>query len=170
MLCFKPKKYKCINQHEYDNEISLLIVILASFPCPYCQACSWILNGTYQRRICIPNASKFVSIKVKRVLCNNCNRTHALLPSTWLVRSPISTSTAILISDLISSQFSKFQNTYYPLTNKFLYTIIKKLRLFKEKHSDINSFTEDNPLLLRNLFNFSLYQHDGDHFYFLNVI
>lgn len=168
MLSFKPKKYKCTSQIEYDFEIELLISLLALFPCPYCKACSWILYGSFKRRICIANDPEFIYIHVQRILCTNCNRTHALLPSTWLVRSPVFVSVAIQISGLLHNQFSKFQNAFYPLTDRYLYTIIHKIKVFQQKYNLV-PFSEENPLLLRNFFNFFLFQHEGDNFFFLNA-
>ena len=52
-------------------------------------------------------------------------------------------------------QFSAFQNTFYPLTDRFLYSLIKRFR----------KISQDAHPLLRI---FYLYQHDGDTF-FLNT-
>ena len=109
----------------------------------------------YQRKICVPDCPEFIIIKVQRVFCTHCGRTHALLPDLWLPRSPVPVSLVSVIASLSHHQFSAFQNTFYPLTDRFLYSLIKRFRKISQ---------DAHPLLHI----FYLYQHDGDTF-FLNT-
>lgn len=99
---------------------------------------------------------EFIIIKVQRVFCTHCGRTHALLPDLWLPCSPVPVSLVSVIASLSHHQFSAFQNTFYPLTDRFLYSLIKRFR----------KISQDAHPLLRI---FYLYQHDGDTFFLLNT-
>lgn len=141
---------------EYDPEIRRICSCISSFPCPFCRSCSLIFYGHYQRRICVPDCPEFIIIKVQRVFCTHCGRTHALLPDLWLPCSPVPVSLVSVIASLSHHQFSAFQNTFYPLTDRFLYSLIKRFR----------KISQDAHPLLRI---FYLYQHDGDTFFLLNT-
>ena len=80
------------------------------------------------------------------------------LPTLFLVHSMFSSSDIIpgtVYALRFFFQFSAFQNTFYPLTDRFLYSLIKRFR----------KISQDAHPLLRI---FYLYQHDGDTF-FLNT-
>lgn len=47
--------------------------------CPHCHSDKLIKYGTYERNIGIYD--EFHKIKIKRVLCKECGRTHAIIPS-----------------------------------------------------------------------------------------
>lgn len=70
--------------------------------------------------------------------------------------SPVPVSLVSVIASLSHHQFSAFQNTFYPLTDRFLYSLIKRFR----------KISQDAHPLLRI---FYLYQHDGDTFFLLNT-
>ena len=129
MISFKSSKCNIISQSQYDSEI---------------------------RRICVPGCPEFIIIRVQRVFCTHCGRTHALLPDLWMPRSPISVSLVSVIASLSHHQFSAFQNTFYPLTDRFLYSLIKRYR----------KISQDAHPLLRI---FSLYQHNRDTFFLMNA-
>lgn len=135
MISFKSSKCNIISQTQYDSEIRR--------------------NGRYPRRICVPDCPEFIIIRVQRVFCSHCGRTHALLPDLWLPRSPVPVSLVSVIASLSHHQFSAFQNTFYPLTDRFLYSLVKRFRKISQ---------DAHPLLHI----FYLYQHDGDTF-FLNT-
>lgn len=124
MISFKSSKCNIISQSLYDSEIRRICSCISSFPCPFCRSCSLIFYGHYQRRICVPDCPEFIIIKVQRVFCTHCGRTHALLPDLWLPRSPVPVSLVSVIASLSHHQFSAFQNTFYPLTDRFLYSLI----------------------------------------------
>ncbi|MGN8628028.1 DUF6431 domain-containing protein [Bulleidia sp. HCP3S3_F2] len=106
--------------------------------------------------MCVPDCPEFIIIRVQRVFCTHCHRTHALLPDLWIPRSPVPVSLVSVIASLSHHQFSAFQNTFYPLTDRFLYSLIKRFR----------KISQDAHPLLRI---FSLYQHDGDTFFLLDA-
>ena len=89
MISFKSSKCNIISQSLYDSEIRRICSCISSCPCPFCRSCSLIFYGHYQRRICVPDCPEFIIIKVQRVFCTHCGRTHALLPDLWLPRSPV---------------------------------------------------------------------------------
>ena len=111
--------------------------------------------------VTIKEGSAFLTVlnsslsKYQGVFCTHCGRTHALLPDLWLPRSPVPVSLVSVIASLSHHQFSAFQNTFYPLTDRFLYSLIKRFRKISQ---------DAHPLLHI----FYLYQHDGDTF-FLNT-
>ena len=129
MISFKSSKCNIISQSQYDSEI---------------------------RRICVPDCPEFIIIRVQRVFCTHCGRTHALLPDLWMPRSPVPVSLFSVIASLSHHQFSAFQNTFYPLTDRFLYSLIKRYR----------KISQDAHPLLRI---FSLYQHNGDTFFLMDA-
>lgn len=155
MISFKSSKCNIISQSQYDSEIRRICSCISSCPCPFCRSCSLIFYGHYQRRICVPDCPEFIIIKVQRVFCTHCGRTHALLLDLWLPRSPVPVSLVSVIASLSHHQFSAFQNTFYPLTDRFLYSLVKRFRKISQNA---------HPLLRI----FYLYQHDGDTF-FLNT-
>lgn len=167
MITFISSFRNISSQSQYDSELSRISVSIHSFSCPHCGEHSLILNGHYLRRICIAHRSDFLLIKVQRVFCKHCGRTHAIIPDCWLSRSPIPVS---LIPDILSlshSAFSSFQNVYYPLTDHFLYSLKRKISSFFKRFND---FSLDDPILLRNLFFYSPYQHSNDTFFCLDAI
>lgn len=156
MISFKSSKCNIISQSQYDSEIRRICSCISSFPCPFCESCSLVFYGRYPRRICVPDIPEFIIIRVQRVFCTHCGRTHALLPDLWMPRSPIPVSLVPVIASLAHHQFSAFQNTFYPLTDKFLYSLIKRYR----------KISQDAHPLLRI---FSLYQHNRDTFSFMDA-
>lgn len=79
MISFKSSKCNIISQTQYDSEIRRICSCISSCPRPFCRSCSLIFYGHYQRRICVPDCPEFIIIKVQRVFCTHCGRTHALL-------------------------------------------------------------------------------------------
>ena len=145
MISFKSSKCNIISQSQYDSEIRRICSCISSFPCPFCGSCSLVFYGRYPRRICVPDCPEFIII-----------RTHALLPDLWIPRSPVPVSLVSVIASLAHHQFSAFQNTFYPLTDRFLYSLIKRYR----------KISQDAHPLLRI---FSLYQHNGDTFFLMDA-
>ena len=96
------------------------------------------------------------SLSEWRFFCTHCGRTHALLPDLWMPRSPVPVSLVSVIASLSHHQFSAFQNTFYPLTDRFLYSLVKRFR----------KISQDAHPLLRI---FYLYQHDGDTFFLFDA-
>lgn len=92
MISFKSSKCNIISQSQYDSEIRRSCSCISSFPCPFCESCSLVFYGRYPRRICVPDCPEFIIIRVQRVFCTHCGRTHALLPDLWMPRSPVPVS------------------------------------------------------------------------------
>ena len=82
MISFKSSKCNIISQSQYDSEIRRICSCISSFPCPFCESCSLVFYGRYPRRICVPDCPEFIIIRVQRVFCTHCGRTHALLPDS----------------------------------------------------------------------------------------
>ena len=127
-------------QFEYQHQINWILlnftIFLLAFNLIFLVYLMW-RSTHYQRRICVPDCPEFIIIKVQRVFCTHCGRTHALVS---------------VIASLSHHQFSAFQNTLYPLTDRFLYSLVKRFR----------KISQDAHPLLRI---FYLYQHDGDTFF-----
>ena len=79
MISFKSSKCNIISQSQYDSEIRRICSCISSFSCPFCGSCSLVFYGRYPRRICVPDCPEFIIIRVQRVFCTHCGRTHALL-------------------------------------------------------------------------------------------
>ena len=62
---------KEIKQYEKEKNFGYL-------ECPHCKSDKLIGHGSYQRNVIINNHD--LKIKIKRVRCKNCGRTHALIP------------------------------------------------------------------------------------------
>jgi len=153
MISFKSSKCNIISQTQYDSEIRRICSCISSCPRPFCRSCSLIFYGHYQRRICVPDCPEFIIIKVQRVFCTHCGRTHALLSDLWLPRSPVSVSLVSVIASLSHHQFSDFQNTFYPLTDRFLYSLIKRFRkISQDAHPLLRIFFSTN--MTETLFSF----------------
>lgn len=59
---------------KYEEEVNYGYI-----ECPYCKSDNLIFYGTYERNIGI--YGEYYKIRIKRVQCKYCGRTHALLPS-----------------------------------------------------------------------------------------
>lgn len=134
--------------------------------CPFCKNKSLIFYGFYKRRIRIPDSSDFEMIEIRRVKCKHCNKTHALLPNTILVRCPFIIQDVITIfqTDPLDSDSDSIIHTS-PITSDWIHSLKAHILNWKNVHSfDIFSSIND---LIHLFFNFNLYQHSQDCFAFL---
>lgn len=127
--------YNLINQDTYDFYINSLC--LSSIPCPKCnQLHRLIQHASYTRSL--KSGSNKVTLKIQRVLCTNCNSTHALLPSFIVPYSQITTSS--MISIITSDHRSSYLDEHPLLDESNLRYILKQYnRLFKPFLSNIAS-------------------------------
>lgn len=93
MILLKTKKYNIFPTKDKINfniekKITTLIEIIEEYErtnnfeyieCPCCHSDKLVFYGGYKRNIGINN--NFLTIKIKRVKCKNCGKTHALIPS-----------------------------------------------------------------------------------------
>lgn len=154
MLTYKPSSFKRLSQESYDYDTSLLVLSLLH--CPVCGLCTLIFYGFYRRRIYCDDTNKFFQLKVHRLLCKNCDVTHALLPENILVRSPLSVHDAVLI-------FSDDDDKYPRLTEFITIGLKERISNWCCAHK-INIFTSTASFLIQNLFPFHLYQHSIDRY------
>ncbi|WP_442879861.1 DUF6431 domain-containing protein [Anaerorhabdus sp.] len=127
--------YNLINQETYDLYINSLC--LSSIPCPKCnQIHCLIYHASYNRYL--KTRSNKIKLKIQRVLCTNCNSTHALLPSFIVPYSQITTSA--MISIITSDHRSSYLDEHPLLDESNLRYILKQYnRLFKPFLSNIAS-------------------------------
>ena len=94
MITYSGIKFNTLIQKTYEKFIVTLLLNLFQVPCSNCNKKGYLIRyGTYIRNVQLD--IKKVELKVQRVRCKHCKKTHALLPD-WLV--PYS---QILIYDMI---------------------------------------------------------------------
>ena len=80
MILFETVSVNIITQEEYEEyESALKELCLSSVECPDCHHHSLIFHGTYSRGI--KQSDGILNLIVQRVLCRECEHTHALLPA-----------------------------------------------------------------------------------------
>lgn len=112
LLKFK-EKLKSLSQNKYNNLIFSLI--LSDIYCNRCNSNDWSFHCTYSRHIDIFDRKH--KIKIQRIKCNECNKTHAILIQDMVPYSSVSFDIVVDIlkkTDMpTSSSFLHFLNTKY---------------------------------------------------------
>ena len=74
----KVKKFSKKNIYKYEETENFNIK-----GCPHCGSDDYIRWGNYERNIVyFKNGIKYEeTIKIKRIKCNNCNKTHSIIPA-----------------------------------------------------------------------------------------
>lgn len=80
MIQFISDNFKTISQESYNSLVDNLNIHSLTCTCNKQGACC--LWGSYSRFICVDNIT--FSLRVQRVRCMNCLRTHALLPTAMI--------------------------------------------------------------------------------------
>jgi hypothetical protein len=80
MITITEQKIKCFSQQSYDEMIEELPFHKLSCTCG--RRSDLVRHGRYNRFVKV--SARMESIKVLRVLCKSCGKTHALLPE-WIV-------------------------------------------------------------------------------------
>ena len=94
MIAYSGMKFNTLIQKTYEIFITTFLLNLFQIPCSYCNKKGHLIRyGYYKREVQLD--TKKAKLKVQRVKCKHCKKTHAILPD-WLV--PYS---QILIYDMI---------------------------------------------------------------------
>lgn len=121
---------------EYENDINY-----GYMECPVCKSTRLISYGSYKRNIGIFN--QYFEITIKRVMCKDCNHTHALIPSFILPYYQNEVSFIGIVvkkkseSGTSTNQISKDTNINRQLINKWV-------KRFKEHVSRVKSTNSNN--------------------------
>lgn len=142
-----PQFEEIIKNYENRTNYGLLI-------CPYCKSTNNIRWGTYERNAIYLNGNSILEakiLKVQRIKCKSCNKTHALLPFGII---PYKQFTDQIISKVL---FMTLNNSIDNISNKYKIepSIIKKwLCQFKKYHlSKVSIITgKHNIIDMLNIF------------------
>lgn len=86
-----------ITQDSYDNTIDS--TQFGSIRCPSCAGVGFTRHAFYKRKVTLPNGET-ISLRVLRVKCAHCNKTHAVLPLAIIPYKRITYMTATRIINL----------------------------------------------------------------------
>lgn len=86
-----------ITQDSYDNTIDC--TQFGSIRCPSCAGVGFTRHAFYKRKVTLPNGET-ISLRVLRVKCAHCNKTHAVLPLAIIPYKRITYMTATRIINL----------------------------------------------------------------------
>ena len=81
MITLFCKKFNCKNEKEYENQYSTLInnLNIPLLECSCKQIGTLSIHAYYDR--CIKTSFGKVKLRILRLICSSCKKTHALLPS-----------------------------------------------------------------------------------------
>ena len=121
-----------LNQRTYDSIIARLD--FSSIYCPHCSSNSWHFHAYYSRSFSIFNRS--TKIKITRIICSCCKKTHAILLRDMIPFSSISHQ------ELIEILLSDFPS---PIDSSFLLFLSSKFKLLDiSSYSAVCSFNDRN--------------------------
>lgn len=108
-----PKKIN-INQKIYDHFVDNLV--LDDIHCPNCSQHSWSFHASYYRFIDF--LGRRIKIRIKRIICNSCGKTHAILIESII---PFSCLNHDDIINILQSHYMDMTDSshFYYLKNKF---------------------------------------------------
>lgn len=123
-LNIKNLKQKDI-QDLYEQEINSLD--FSMIKCKECGNTGFVTHGYYNRGV---KTEDLVLIRITRIKCPHCNKTHAILPQ-WLVpysRIPLETTVEIIL--LKSEEIKRYLETAYYLADEVIRMIKDKYRKY----------------------------------------
>lgn len=109
IIAYSKIKIKNFNQKIYDDFINSIHV--STILCSTCNMPSFHFHGTYSRSITI-NTIK-ISIKVTRVKCKHCNKTHAILCAPIIPYISISNDDLIELMTIPEESILEFNHIRY---------------------------------------------------------
>lgn len=78
MIIYPVHNFNKISQKLYDSSVKKLNI--DSFKCPSCgKHHTFVFYGSYKRS-CYASDGRLILLRIQRLLCTGCGRTHALLP------------------------------------------------------------------------------------------
>lgn len=105
-------KLKSLSQNKYNNLVFALV--LSDIYCNICNSNDWSYHCTYNRHIDIFNRKH--EIKIQRIICNKCGKTHAILVEDMIPYSSAS-------YDIVVNMMNKCE---VPTSSSFLYFLQAK--------------------------------------------
>lgn len=167
MLTYVSQLFKsCPTQSSYNREISLLV--LASCECPFCMTCTLIFFGTYVRHLLIDGSENLIELRIQRVQCTTCKRTHGVLPDCLLVRSSFLLTDALFVIEMNDEEIEDFLINNPKISLRMIISL--KIRVFKwSKLHKISILEERLSFLFRSGICFELYQHENDSYFIFNI-
>ena len=113
MIIQNPKKIN-INQKNYDRFVDS--INFDSILCPHCHQHSWSFHASYYRYLDF--LGRRIRIRISRVKCNSCDKTHAILIESMLPFSCLSHDDIISV---LGSHYMAMTDSshFYYLKNKF---------------------------------------------------
>lgn len=116
MILFTIKDFKSDFQKSYDNAIHSIQIHQVS--CPHCNHYNLIQHGIYERGI-LTDEEK-IQLKVSRVKCQFCSKTHALLPVQLVPYQQIPLETQLdVIKDSLSEEKLAPSLEKHPFVDEF---------------------------------------------------
>ena len=83
MITFKSLNFKMDDTFNYNNLINeyeeYIDDNMGKFTCPFCSSSDMIKHSTYNRKFFHPENYDVITIKIQRLKCKHCGRTHAIL-------------------------------------------------------------------------------------------
>lgn len=171
MISLNAQNYNTFSKHFKNNSINNLIndyyfqcssINFSSFSCPHCNhKCTMICHGYYYRMI-ITNGIKY-KIRILRVKCKECGRTHAVLPAFIIPYIQTSLNDAFIIINNYESKNSSVISDDYRIIKSYKRWIKRLLSIFLSFKNDITT------LILSSIDKFKMFIlqiHRGNYFYF----
>lgn len=145
MITIILEECKSLTQEIYDSLVDNLEIHQLECTCGKCG--NLIKHGRYTRSVKVPD--DVIPIKVLRVICKSCKKTHAILPSLIVPYSQTQLNDHI---DIIKSHHS--QASYEPIMennpnideNNIRYIIRKFLRYWKERLTSLSLSVFDDTI------------------------
>lgn len=134
MIIRNPKKIN-INQKIYDQFVYSLDLHLIT--CPNCHDSSWSFHASYDRYTDFLGSK--IRIKIVRVICGSCGKTHAILIESMIPFSCLNFDELIQVLHSHYFEFTDSSHFYY-LKNKFSFIsrlFYKDICLFNKRNSTI---------------------------------
>lgn len=164
------KKNYNIKKFISSYEVEYLRLDCVSIKCPNCNSYKMVKHGYYVRYLIIDEHTEKHSIKILRVKCKHCGKTHAILP--FLVIPYIQTTLirAIIIIDTFEN--NKKENYSYLSCEYRIISIFKriwknKLKSYSLKLSTVKSkFLNILKTFINNENKYFLQVHKGAYYFF----
>lgn len=161
------KLYKNVNLKEKQKELNVLQDAINDYESNYnfdyfictCKSDRFNFYGTYTRNIGIYGS--FLTIKIKRIKCKCCGKTHALIPGFII---PYFQTTISQLLDIIFNQKKeklplKDISIYYEQSRQFIYFLIKRFNNhFTRLETTFNKDLKDVLIILKCVDNRIKYQ------------
>lgn len=142
MILVKGPKVNVITQKYYDTVINSLDYSL--FKCPSCEHTGTTVHGYYTRKL--KTVYGVISLRVMRVKCSTCGKTHAVLLCSIIPYSPIPLKETI---DIVSADNTKDYNQILELNISVdlsdIYRVRRNYRLFWKERLKSHNIKISDP-------------------------